>query len=154
LDEHGGMTRVQWTIVVGVGVAACWARWNLRESDRIQEALIRDMLPGENDEVKIYCLSVDQKDPSDAFMHRLIDTGKHLVKASQCAPGDRGMQETASGEDAILLGVYTTRSTWIDRAESEVITYRAGFAQSSGTVYVEKRRGHWKVAKFDLRWIS
>ncbi|UCF81674.1 MAG: hypothetical protein JSV08_04475 [Acidobacteriota bacterium] len=103
----------------------------------------------------VYCLSIDGKDPADAFMKRFEDNWPPVKKASRCMEDAvAGAGDKKAGERGLLFGVGELR--WITDTEVEVEGgyYEGDLSSSGNTYHVVKEDCHWVVTKDVMRWIS
>jgi hypothetical protein len=102
-------------------------------------------------------ISVDSKDPSDAFMKRFEKFAKPVKKLSQSEIDTKSMNavvDKATGEKGIRFGVGKIRWLGSNSAEVEGGYFCNGLCASGQTFKVQRKQGVWKVIGSVLHWIS
>jgi len=130
-----------------------------QETDNIREATFRYMFAknasGQQQAAKVYCLSVEDQDPADDFMHRFANDTPPVKKASQCTASAReGVRDKETGARGLAFRVDKLTKKEDSRAEVDGGYYEAGLSASGNTYSLEKKEGVWKVVKDVMHWIS
>jgi len=102
-------------------------------------------------------ISVDSKDPSDAFMKRFEKFPKPVKKLSQSEIDTKSMNavvDKATGEKGIRFGVGKIRWLGSNSVEVDGGYFCAGLCASGQTFNVHRKQGVWKVVGSTMHWIS
>src|SRR5262245_52028284 len=103
------------SLLRAVVVAATWmAAAGDSERDDIREATFRYMFThnasGQKPDAGVYCLEIEDADPSDAFMARFAGSMPPVKKASQCtASGEDGVRDKKTKKPGLILRVEAVR---------------------------------------------
>lgn len=103
-------------------------------------------------------LSINNQEPSDAFMRRFSDTSVAVKKWSAIAPANkppqRGIYDRDTGKSGVALSV--GKITWT--SDHGVVVaggyYCGSLCAGGGDFYVTSKDGRWVVEKFDIKVIS
>jgi hypothetical protein len=130
-----------------------------RVEDDIREAVFgyqfEHNASGAQQTADVYCLSIDGKDPTDAFMERFEDNWPRVKKVSRCTADTKaGVEDNGPGERGLIFGVGEVR--WVSDTEAEVEGgyYEGALSASGNTYHVVKEDCHWVVTRDVMRWIS
>jgi hypothetical protein len=153
------------------------ADWRARNTERIQEAVLLDMLrddfrwgfsghPSPLTTDRVACVGYRNsilpsrpsgaaiRDPSAATLVRLRGLGRPVVPASECLMVQEHLTDRGSGRRAMLLIAYTPR--WIDDSFVKIDgEWWIGFLYAAGSEYsVSFSDWHWSVDSVKFTWVS
>jgi hypothetical protein len=125
------------------------------QEDDIREAIFRYEM---KDRASIIFLSINNQDPSDAFMRRFSDVKLSVKKSSAIAPSkkppQRWIYDRKTGKPGLALSV--GKITWTsDHGVIVAGGYYCGIlCAGGGDFYVNLRDDLWVVEKFHVKVIS
>lgn len=129
------------------------------QQDNIREAVFRYVFlhnaSGLQQDARVFCLSVNGRDPTAMFMSRFRNEKPRVIRSSECAKGGwSGVRGRETGEGGLLFEL--TEIYWYSDTEVYV-DGRYYFAPLSAAGYswraVHERSG-WIVRSEHMHWIS
>ena len=127
--------------------------------DDIHEATFRYMFTknasGLQQKAGVYCLSIDGKDPTDAFMKRFDSHRPPVKRVTECEVTDlSGVQDRQTGQRGLIFRIQKVQLTGASGAAVEGGYYEGNMSASGNTYLLEKKQGVWKVVSDAMHWIS
>jgi hypothetical protein len=133
--------------------------------DDIQEAIFRYEMKAHRgipergaDPSIIFFLSINNQDPSDAFMRRFSDIKLSVKRGSTFAastkPPQRWISDRETGKPAVALSVGKIKWTFNHGVIVAGGYYCGTLCAGGGDFYVNLKDGRWVVEKFDIKVIS
>jgi len=105
-----------------------------------------------------FFLSVDDKDPSDAFMARCAAMKKTIKKASgsyfKKEPFPGWLRDRSTGEKAMSFWVDSISWLSLERTEVDGGMYCGGLCADRGIYRLKKKDGHWIVESYEIKVVS
>lgn len=127
------------------------------QEDDIREAIFRYEMK-EHRFPNVVFLSINNQEPSDAFMRRFSDVKVAVKKWSAIAPAEeppqRWISDRETGKSGVALSV--GKFTWTSDRGVVVAggCYCGILCAGGGDFYVTFKEGRWVVEKFDIKVIS
>jgi len=125
-----------------------------QESDDIREATYRYMFGEPSKQDSMYCLSIYDKDPSEAFIARFAGNQPSVKKGSECEPLEKATDPSPRKPSPVAFVTYYVDRPSGERAEVLGAYFKNGRNAAESLFYVERIGGKWKVVKAVQRWIS
>ena len=127
--------------------------------DDVREAVFRHMFgqnaSGMQQGAGVYCLEVEQRDPSSGFLSRMRDVRVPLKAVSQCsASADKGVIDKATNKRGLIFRIESISFKDARHATVNGGYYEAGLSASGNIYTVELRGKKWVVTKDQMTWIS
>jgi len=127
------------------------------QEDDIREAIFRYEMKDHRSPNVVF-LSINNQEPSDAFMSRFSDVKLSVKKWSAIAPAKEPLQrwinDRETGKPGVALSV--GKITWT--SDHGVVVaggyYCGSLCAGGGDFYVTFKDGRWVVEKFDIKVIS
>jgi hypothetical protein len=123
------------------------------QEDDVREAVFRYRIESRNLSGPIF-LSIDGKDPSDAFMMRFAQSNLPIKKASGAYLKALSLRDRLTDQQAVELSVRSVSWISVDRVEVRGGFYCGGRCADAGIYRVGKRNGRWMVEKYEVQAIS
>ena len=124
-----------------------------RETDDIREATYREMFRPSSKEDSMFCLSIYDKDPSDALMARFVGNSPTVRKGSECEPLET-VPEAGKKPSPVAFATYYVDRPGDTKAEVLGAYFKNGLNAAESLFYLEKKDGKWTVVKVVQRWIA
>jgi len=155
------------TLLLFVAATACLGAQKssrAKAEDDIREAVFRYQFTHNcwGRPEKVYFLSVNDKDPSKAFMRRFRGHKPPVKPVSKCridknlVPGrpKTAVIDRETGDRGLIFK--TEKIKWLNATKVAVEGgyYADGRGASGNTYTVEMKKGRWVVTKDDMKWIS
>jgi hypothetical protein len=127
------------------------------QEDDIREAIFRYEMKDHRVPDVVF-LSINNQEPSDAFMGRFSDLKLSVKKWSAIAPpkepAQRWINDRETGKSGVALSVGKFTWTSDHRVVVEGSYYCGSLCAGGGDFYVTFKDGQWVVEKFDIKVIS
>jgi hypothetical protein len=105
-----------------------------------------------------FFLSIDGKDPSDAFMRRFAALGRTVKKESESYfkkdQSNRWLRDRSTGEEGVAFSVGPISWLSSDRVEVSGGMYCGILCADGGVYRLKKKEGHWVVDEYKEQWVS
>jgi hypothetical protein len=123
------------------------------QEDDIRESVFRYRLEHTNGNGPFF-LSIDDKDPSDAFIARFATLNKTVKKASQPyfkkEPSPGWLRDRTNGEKAVAFSVRPISWISLDQVEVRGGMYCGGLCADWGTYRLKRKNGLWTVEDYKV----
>jgi hypothetical protein len=127
------------------------------QEDDIREAIFRYEMEAHRFPEVVF-LSINNQEPSDAFMRRFSDVELSVKNWSAIAPSTKPLQRWISDRETGKPGVALSvgKITWTSNYRVIVAGgyYCGSLCAGGGDFYVVLKDGRWVVEKFDIKVIS
>jgi hypothetical protein len=139
------------------GCASRTAADRLIQEDDIRESVFRYRIDYPKRNCPVF-LSIDAKDPSDAFMRRFAASGRTVKKASESyfkedpAPG--WLRDRSTDEEGVAFSVGPISWQSSDQVEVRGGMYCGGLCADAGIYKLKKKERHWVVVEYKELMVS
>jgi len=130
------------------------------QEENIREAafryLFRHNASGLQQDARVFCLSIHDRDPKDAFLARFHDVKARILPRSACSVGGlNGVHDRQRWEEGLMFDL-ATEIYWSSDDEAYVDgTYYAAPLSAAGYTWRLRRHGmNWIVVSARMLWIS
>ncbi|HEY1587327.1 MAG TPA: hypothetical protein VGH63_16640, partial [Polyangia bacterium] len=129
------------------------------DPDGLREAAFRYMFvhnsSGLQQHAHVYCITIDDADPSTPFLARLHDIKPAVKARSACVTNrERGVADKASNERGLVFRVDAITPVDADHARIVGGYYEGGLSASGNTYSAERQNGAWVVIGDVMDWES
>jgi hypothetical protein len=101
-----------------------------------------------------FLLSVDRKDPNDAFMARFATLNGTVKKASASYFKEGWLRDRSTDEKAVAFSVDSICWRSLDRVEVRGGMYCGGLCADGGIYRLRRKNGRWVVEEYERQWDS